>query len=82
VSEDLERLDRLLKDLQAVLEVPVGDDSPEWTWQRVDLLERTMGPDALRATLRRQGVSRARVDEALEVLARRRASGASGAAAD
>ncbi|MEA2301587.1 MAG: hypothetical protein QOE44_2122, partial [Solirubrobacteraceae bacterium] len=49
-----------------------GEASPEWTWQKLDLLEQSMGPDALTALLRRQGMSRATVEEALGVLARRR----------
>ena len=71
---ELERLDRLLDELGRMLEAP-GDDgalSPEWTWQRFDLLESSMGPEALRAMLRRQGMRHERIDEALDVLAQRR----------
>jgi len=74
VTDELERLDRLLSQLGRILASP-GDEfdgSPEATWQKLDLLESTMGPDALVATLRRQGVSRTAVDEVLAVLARRR----------
>jgi hypothetical protein len=74
VSEELERLDRLLGLLGRVLEAPgeEGGSSAEWTWQKLDLLEASMGPDALRALLRRQGIGGATCDEALGVLARRR----------
>ncbi len=52
-----------------------GEPSAEWTWQKLDLLEQTMGADALTALLRRQGMGRATVEEALGVLARRRGAG-------
>jgi hypothetical protein len=73
-DDEFEALDRLLAQLERILEVPAdGDDSPpEWTWQKVALLEGSMGPDALGALLRRQGMSQARVEETLAVLARRR----------
>jgi hypothetical protein len=76
VTDELERLDRLLAQLGRMLDAPgeEGDQSPEWTWQKLDLLEQSMGPDALTALLRRQGMSRATVEEALGVLARRRAA--------
>lgn len=74
VTDELERLDRLLAQLGRILAAPGEefDGSPESTWQKLDLLESTMGPDALVATLRRQGFSQAAIDEALEVIARRR----------
>jgi len=73
--ERLEGLDRLLDQPGRVLDVPGDewDDSPESTWQKLDRLETAMGADALGAMLRRQGVARAAVEEALGVLARRRA---------
>ena len=74
MSDELDALDRLLDELGRVLEVP-GDDggiSAEWTWQRFELLESSMGSDALRAMLRRQGMRHSRIDEALDVLAQRR----------
>jgi hypothetical protein len=74
MTDELERLDRLLGLLGRVLDGPAdhGESSAEWTWQKLDLLEASMGPDALRALLRRQGIGRKTCDEALEVLARRR----------
>ncbi len=81
MDEELERLDRLLAQLAQVLDAPgeSADVSPEASWQRLDLLYAAMGADALRATLRRQGMDSATIGEALELLARRRAaiSGAS-----
>ena len=76
MHDELDRLDRLLSQLDRVLEVPgdEGDSPPEWTWQKLDRLESGMGADALGAMLRRQGMPRATVDEALAVLARRRAA--------
>ena len=72
-GDEFEALDRLLHQLGRILEAPAdGDSSPEWTWQKVALLEANMGPDALGALLRRQGMRQARIDEALAVLARRR----------
>jgi hypothetical protein len=73
-ERELERLDRLLGLLGRVLDGPADGDgsSAEWTWQKFDLLESSMGPDALRALLRRQGMGPKTCDEALEVLARRR----------
>ncbi len=76
MTDDLARLDRLLEELGRILEAP-GDGegvSPEWTWQRFDLLESSMGSEALRAMLRRQGIGHARIDQALAVLASRRGS--------
>lgn len=76
MSDELERLDRLLDELGRVLEAP-GDDgnvSPEWTWQRFDLPESSMGSEALRAMLRRQGMRHARIDEAFDVLTQRRSA--------
>lgn len=74
VSDEFERLDRLLRQLGQVLDSP-GDDvgaSAELSWQKLDLLYDSMGSDALEALLRRQGMGRASVDEALSVLDRRR----------
>jgi len=73
VSDELQRLDRILPQLARVLDAPGEDaDSAESIWRRLDLLYESMGPDALRALLRRQGMPSAAVDDALEVLARRR----------
>jgi hypothetical protein len=74
MSDELERLDRLLAVLARVLDGPgdEGESSAEWTWQKLDLMEASMGPDALRALFRRQGIGPRTCDEALEVLARRR----------
>lgn len=75
-DDDLERLDKLLARLARILQSP-GDEydaSPESTWQKLDVLEVGMGPDALSALLRRQGVTRAESDEVLTVIARRRAA--------
>lgn len=76
MSDELERLDRLLALLGRVLDGPADDgaSSAEWTWQKLDLMEASMGPDALRALLRRQGIGPKTCDEAFEVLARRRGS--------
>ncbi|HEX3874978.1 MAG TPA: hypothetical protein VHW26_12575 [Solirubrobacteraceae bacterium] len=76
-DKELERLDRLLGMLGRVLDGPAdhGERSAEWTWQKLDLLETSMGPDALRALLRRQGMGGRTCDEALAVLARRRDAG-------
>jgi hypothetical protein len=75
VTDELARLDRLLEGLTRVLEVP-GDDatdgSAEPTWQKLDVLEASMGADALSAMLRRQGMSGSYIDEVLAILARRR----------
>ena len=75
-DDELERLDRLLGQLGRMLDAPGDghDPSVEWTWQKLDLLEESMGADALTALLRRQGMGRATVAEALDVLARRRAA--------
>ncbi len=76
VNEELERLDRLLAQLAQVLEAPgqEADASPEASWQRLDLLYAAMGADALRATLRRQGMDSTTIGAALELLDRRRAT--------
>jgi hypothetical protein len=74
VSDEFERLDRLLRQLGQVLEAP-GDEvgaPPEMSWQKLDLMYSSMGPDALGVLLRRQGMNRAAVAEALEVLESRR----------
>jgi hypothetical protein len=74
VTDEFERLDRLLSKLGQVLQAP-GDDggaSAEMSWQRLDLLYASMGSDALGALLRRQGMDRASTDEALAVLDSRR----------
>lgn len=74
MTDELERLDRLLAVLARVLDAPGdgGESSPEWTWQKLDLMEASMGQDALRALFRRQGMGPRTCDEALAVLARRR----------
>jgi hypothetical protein len=76
MNEELERLDRLLAQLAQVLDAPgeEADISPEASWQRLDLLYAAMGGDALRATLRRQGMDAATIGEALDLLDRRRAA--------
>jgi hypothetical protein len=73
MSDEFERLDRLLGQLAQVLEVLGGDDetSAEASWQKLDLMYASMGPDALGALLRRQGMDRRSADEALTVLSRR-----------
>jgi hypothetical protein len=74
VSDEFERLDRLLRQLGQVLEAP-GEDggaSAEMSWQKLDLLYASMGSDALGALLRRQGIGRSAVDETLAVLENRR----------
>lgn len=75
-DDELRRLDRLLSQLGRILDWPGDgpDDSAEWTWQKVDLLYESMGAEALRALLRRQGMSYATIDETIEVLDRRRAA--------
>jgi hypothetical protein len=74
VSDEFERLDRLLRQLSQVLEVPgeYGGDSAELSWQKLDLLYKSMGSDALGALLRRQGMDRSSADEAVAVLDSRR----------
>jgi hypothetical protein len=74
MSDEFERLDRLLGQLGQVLESP-GDDgaaSAEMSWQKLDLMYNSMGPDALGALLRRQGMTPATTEEALAVLESRR----------
>jgi hypothetical protein len=73
MTDELERLDRLLGQLAQLLEIP-GDDgasSPERSWQKLDVMYRSMGPDALGAVLRRQGMGGPAIDDALMVLDRR-----------
>jgi hypothetical protein len=73
VGDEFADLDRLLRQLAQVLEVP-GDDvdaSPELSWQKLDLMYGSMGPDALGALLRRQGLDRSSTAAALSVLSRR-----------
>jgi hypothetical protein len=72
---NLERLDHLIAQLRQILEAPADqdDDPVEWTWQRLEQLHGSMGAEALRAMLRRQGMNRAGVGAAFEVLATRRA---------
>ena len=62
------------RQLAQVLEVPGedGGSSTELSWQKLDLMCESMGPDALGALLRRQGMDRASTDEALAVLSNRR----------
>jgi hypothetical protein len=74
MSDEFERLDRLLRQLGQVLEAPGedGGNSAEMSWQKLDLMYSSMGPDALGVLLRRQGMNRASVTEALEVLESRR----------
>lgn len=77
MSEELERLDKLLAQLGQLLDAP-GDDgeaSPEWTWQKLGVMADSMGPEALGALLRRQGMGQQSVDEALQVLRDREAAG-------
>lgn len=73
-ADELQRLDRLLDELRRLLSWPgdEGNDSPEWTWQKVDQLYDSMGADAMRALLRRQGMTHATIDEVIAVLDRRR----------
>jgi hypothetical protein len=73
VGDEFEALDRLLGQPVQVLEVPGDrdDPSPEQSWQKLDLMYASMGPDALSALLRRQGLDRPSIDEALSVLGRR-----------
>jgi hypothetical protein len=75
-DNELQRMDRLLDQLGNILSWPgdEGGDSPEWTWQKVDQLYESMGAEALRALLRRQGMSHATIDEVIEVLDRRRSA--------
>jgi len=77
VSDELEKLDKLLAQLGQLLDVPGedGEASPEMTWQKLDVMAESMGPEALGALLRRQGMGQQVVDEALQVLADRRAAG-------
>ena len=74
MTDEFERLDRLLRQLARVLEVP-GEDaggSAELSWQKLDLMYQSMGSDALGALLRRQGVDRSATEQALAVLTSRR----------
>jgi hypothetical protein len=72
--DEFERLDRLLRQLAQVLEGPgdEGDGSPELSWQKLDLMYNSMGPDALAVLLRRQGMDRTTSEEAMAVLDSRR----------
>ncbi len=72
--DEFARLDRLLRQLEQVLEVPGehGDVSAELSWQKLDLMYGSMGSDALGALLRRQGLDRPSTEETLSVLGRRR----------
>jgi hypothetical protein len=73
VSDEFERLDRLLRQLVRVLEVP-GEDAgapAEASWQKLDVMYASMGSDALGALLRRQGMDRSSTDQALSVLGSR-----------
>jgi hypothetical protein len=74
VSDEFERLDRLLRQLGQILEGPGDGDgaTPEMSWQKLDLMYNSMGPDALAVLLRRQGMDRATSQEALAVLESRR----------
>jgi hypothetical protein len=68
-SDDFERLDRVLRQLSQVLDAPgEGDASPETSWRKLDIMYASMGPDALGVLLRRQGMDRASIGEAIEVL--------------
>ncbi len=84
MNEELERLDRLLVQLAQVLDAPgeAADASPEASWQKLDLLYGVMGDDALRATLRRQGMDSATITVALDFLGRRRAATAGASAGE
>ena len=63
----------MLRQLSQVLEAPGEDDaSPEASWRKLDIMYSSMGPDALGVLLRRQGMDRAAIGEALEVLESRR----------
>lgn len=73
MSDQFDRLDVILPQLVSALDAPGQDDgSAESTWQRLDLLYASMGADALRAMLRRQGMDSAAIADALAVLDRRR----------
>ncbi|HWF74515.1 MAG TPA: hypothetical protein VG186_14290 [Solirubrobacteraceae bacterium] len=77
MSDDFERLDRLLRQLAQVLEAPGEGDgdgegvTAEMSWQKLDLMYSSMGADALGVLLRRQGMDRATSAEALAVLENR-----------
>jgi len=74
VSGEFEHLDRLLRQLLQVLEAP-GDDggeAAEQSWRRLDLLYESMGAEALEAMLRRQGMDRSSIEDAVAVMTRRR----------
>lgn len=70
VSDEFERLDRLLRQLGQILDAPGDGDgaSPELSWQKLDVMYNSMGADALAVLLRRQGMDRSTTDEALAVL--------------
>jgi hypothetical protein len=69
VSDEFERLDRLLRQLGQFLDAPSDDvASPELSWQKLDVMYNSMGPDALAVLLRRQGMDRSTTEEALAVL--------------
>ncbi|MDQ6779401.1 MAG: hypothetical protein M3071_24950 [Actinomycetota bacterium] len=72
--DEFERLDRLLRQLGRVLDAPGdgGGGSAEMSWQKLDLMCNSMGPDALGVLLRRQGMDRVTTEEALGVLENRR----------
>lgn len=73
VSDEFQRLDRLLGELSHVLAVP-GEASgveAEVSWQKLDLMYASMGPGALAALLRRQGMRDASVRGTLDVLGHR-----------
>jgi len=70
VSDEFERLDRLLTKLVQVLDTPGDEDvaPAEAAWQKLDVMYQSMGADALGTLLRRQGMDRSSADEALAVL--------------
>jgi hypothetical protein len=76
VTDDFERLDRVLAQLVRVLDAPGVDaaGSPEQIWQKMDLFYESMGADALRALLRRQGMGSSDIEDALNVLEQRRSA--------
>jgi lipoprotein NlpI len=74
VTDDFERLDRALSQLGRLLASPGDDDdeSAELIWEKLGVLYESMGAEALRAMLRRQGLGTRTIDDALNVLDRRR----------